>query len=452
MKPYPTYKDSGQPWLGTIPEHWETRRLKHTLSRNDNGVWGLDLPEGQVGTIVLRSTEQTVDGEWKIEEPAQRLLTKVEVAATKLIAGDMLITKSSGSELHIGKTSIVTEEIALMGCCFSNFMQRLRVKPNANPRFVRYVINGSLGRAQFVFNSNSTIGLANLNSDVIGNVFTAIPPAAEQAAIVTFLDRKTFDIERFITKKRQLIALLNEQKAALINQAVTKGLNPDVPMKDSGVEWLGEVPAHWEVRRLRFLAGKINSGVTPAGGATVYQEMGVPFLRSQNVHFDGLRLDDVAHIPESIHQEMAGSAVKPNDVLLNITGASIGRCCCVPEDFGEANVNQHVCIIRTTKVEPRFLANFLSSAPIQRQIRTDQNGASREGLNYGQIKEFFIALPPETEQASLISYIEAENAIIGKAINRIEREIELIQDYRTTLISDAVTGKIDVREAESLTT
>lgn len=435
MKPYPAYKDSGLPWLGPIPEHWGARRLKYLVSNINEQK---SVRSDQETYIALEHIES---GTGKLTLPDEEVIFESNVKCFH--KHDVLFSKLRP---YLNKVVLPEQD----GVCVGELLV-LRGRDVFLPRFLQYCL---LSKPVIDVINGSTFGSKMPRADwgFIGNLRFQIPDHSEQASIVAYLDRKTANIEHFITKKLRLIALLNDQKAAIINQAVTKGLNPDVPMKDSGVEWLGEVPAHWEVRRLRFLAGKINSGVTPAGGATVYQEMGVPFLRSQNVHFDGLRLDDVAHISESIHQEMAGSAVKPNDVLLNITGASIGRCCCVPEDFGEANVNQHVCIIRTTKVEPRFLANFLSSAPIQRQIRTDQNGASREGLNYGQIKEFFIALPPETEQASLISYIEAENAIIGKAINRIEREIELIQDYRTTLISDAVTGKIDVREAESLTT
>ena len=142
LKEYPAYKDSGVEWLGDVPEEWTVKRLKTVLSRNDGGVWGEDFDDN--GIIVLRSTEQTIDGEWCIEEPARRLLSHSEYAASRLRCGDLVVTKSSGSALHIGKTTLVTQEIEELNCCYSNFMQRLRVKSQNLPRFLYYIINGPI--------------------------------------------------------------------------------------------------------------------------------------------------------------------------------------------------------------------------------------------------------------------------------------------------------------------
>src|SRR5699024_1098458 len=136
----------------------------------------------------------------------------------------------------------------------------------------------------------------------------------------SFLDRKTKAIDALIEKKEQLIERLKEKRQALITRAVTKGFNPSVPMKDSGIEWLGEIPEEWEITKLKWLVSKIGSGKTPRGGSEVYEEEGIPFLRSQNIHFDGLRLDDVVYIDSETHKDMSSTAIKPNDVLLNITG------------------------------------------------------------------------------------------------------------------------------------
>ena len=172
----------------------------------------------------------------------------------------------------------------------------------------------------------------------------------------------------------------------MIHQAVTRGLDPDVQTKPGEIPWLENIPKHWDVRRLGQLATKFGSGVTPRGGAAVYRDTGVPFLRSQNVHFDGLRLDDVVRIPPNLHESMSASHVQPHDVLLNITGASIGRVCSVPHDLGQGNVNQHVCIIRPNQelLLSRFLVAFLSTSGAQNDIRTEQTGASREGLRSNQ--------------------------------------------------------------------
>ncbi len=166
-------RDSGIPWLGNVPIHWTTRRLKTNLCRNDGGVWGEDFDPD--GTVVLRSTEQTVGGDWKIDDPARRSLSVSERAGAMLAEGDLVITKSSGSDLHIGKTSIVTAEVAALGCCFSNFMQRLRCDGRTSPRFAYYILNSPIGREQMVYGSNTSTGLANLNGGVIGNIVARGP-------------------------------------------------------------------------------------------------------------------------------------------------------------------------------------------------------------------------------------------------------------------------------------
>ena len=145
-------------------------------------------------------------------------------------------------------------------------------------------------------------------------------------------------------------------------------------MKDSGIDWLGEIPEHWEVKKLKYFVSKIGSGVTPKGGANIYQSSGIPFLRSQNIHFEGLMLDDIVYISTIIHNRMNNSKVNVNDVLLNITGASIGRCYFIDETLKEANVNQHVCIIRpdTNIIQTIFLYYILRSSLGQRQIRIEQ--------------------------------------------------------------------------------
>src|SRR5450759_3911317 len=220
-------------------------------------------------------------------------------------------------------------------------------------------------------------------------------------------------IDSLIEKKQKMIELLKEERPAVINNAVTKGLNPDAPMKDSGIEWLGEVPENWEVKRLKYISTKIGSGVTPKGGSETYLKEGIPLLRSQNIQFDRLDFDDVAYISEETHNQMSGSKVYPNDVLLNITGASIGRCHFVPFDLKEANVNQHVCIIRpNNKIITKYFFDYLSSEKGQIQVFSSEKGISREGLTFEQIRNFSIILPQIEEQKSIVQFIESESAKI----------------------------------------
>ena len=287
-----------------------------------------------------------------------------------------------------------------------------------------------------------------LTASKIKNLYVTRPSFKEQRSIATFLDRKTEAIDSLIQKKEQLIERLKEKRQALITQAVTKGLDPDVPMKDSGIEWLGEIPEEWEVTKTKWLVSKIGSGKTPRGGSEVYKDEGIPFIRSQNIHFDGLRLDDVVYINEEIHEDMKSTAIKPNDVLLNITGASIGRASLVPNEFPKANLNQHVCILRPRKenISPDFLHLVVSSDLIQNQIFAFENGTSREGLNFSQVGSLLMSLPPLDEQKNIVRKVRKYEDRIFSLSTDIENQIEQLKEYRQSLISAAVTGKIDVRD------
>ena len=446
FKEYPSYKNSGVEWLGDVPEHWIVCLFKRQIVRNDGGVWG-EEPTGHNDTIVFRSTEQTMDGRWNIVNPALRNLSDKEKKSALLEEGDLLLTKSSGSSLHIGKTTLVDVEIAKNRCCYSNFMQRIRTTKTYNSTLGWYVLNNQLTREQFSVFSTSTTGLANLNSEIIGNIHIVVPPVNEQLKVIEYLDTETTRIDNLIAKQEKLIELLEEQRKSIISHAVTKGLNPNAPMKDSGVEWLGDVPEHWEVTFIKYITKKISSGKTPLGGAEVYTDEGVIFLRSQNIYNDGLHLDDVSFIPHEIHASMKSSAVKKNDVLLNITGGSIGRTCLVDCEIGEANVNQHVCIIRTSKDKyAKWLSVFMKSNSAQSQIFYSQTGAGREGLNFSQIGNMRLLFPPFVEQQEILDFLDQENLRFDNLILKQQSLIEKMKEYRASIISHAVTGKIDVRE------
>ncbi|MDE2591117.1 MAG: restriction endonuclease subunit S, partial [Patescibacteria group bacterium] len=204
----------------------------------------------------------------------------------------------------------------------------------------------------------------------------------------------------------------------------------------------GNIPQEWEIVKLRESTSKIGSGITPLGGSQVYDKVGISFIRSQNVHFDGLHLDDVAFISRKIHDELKNTKLRPLDVLLNITGASIGRCTYLPEDFGEGNVNQHVCIIRTTeKLNPIFLAKYLSQPIMQNRINSAQAGLSRQGLTFKEIADFDIVLPPVAEQKKITSILSNIDSLIQK---RQEYKSKL-ETLKKGLMQKLLTGQIRVK-------
>jgi tRNA pseudouridine(38-40) synthase len=202
--------------------------------------------------------------------------------------------------------------------------------------------------------------------------------------------------------------------------------------KDSGVEWIGEIPAHWEVTKIKTITIKIGSGVTPKGGAEIYELSGIPLLRSQNIYFDGFRLENVAYITSEIHDSMKNSQVQSGDVLLNITGGSIGRCYFVTNEFNEANVNQHVCIVRPNeRIITEFLYYILSSTIGQQQIDLCQTGGNREALNFEQLKNFFLCLPKVDEQKNIVQRLKTSLNNINLTIEKFRKEIELTGSSRT---------------------
>ena len=209
--------------------------------------------------------------------------------------------------------------------------------------------------------------------------------------------------------------------------------------KDSGVQWLGEIPGHWGCTRLKYLTSKIGSGSTPTGGSEVYQDSGVLFLRSQNIYNYGLKLEDVAYISEEIHEEMKGTHVKSGDILYNITGGSIGRCCLAPKSLGKANVNQHVSIVRPSNIENNYLLYCLQSEYCQLQMRVLQTGGNREGLSATAFELFNITLPPLSEQRSIVSYLDDKCGKIDEWVTKKQKEVEHLQELKQRVIADAVT-------------
>lgn len=210
--------------------------------------------------------------------------------------------------------------------------------------------------------------------------------------------------------------------------------------KPSGIEWLGDIPEHWEVKRVKDISSKIGSGITPNGGAEVYQVSGIPFLRSQNIQNNRLLLDDIAYISEEVDSKMANSRIRPNDVLLNVTGASIGRCFYVPEDFKRGNVNQHVCIIRPKRksIQTKNLHYEFISQFGQIFIDLSQNGANREGLNFQQIKNFLFLIPPLPEQTAIASYLDAKTAAIDRKMELLTTKANKYKALRRSLINETV--------------
>lgn len=443
MERYNEYKDSGVQWLGEIPSHWECVRLKTIIKDSQTGLWGGDPIHDGTDTLCLRVADFDYNkGYIKTDNLTYRHYGSELVASRLLQKRDLLLEKSGGGDLYpVGRVVRFNIENEIATC--SNFIQKLTPIDYVDSDYIYYLFRTMYSRKVNGLFFNQTTGIQNLKVKeyLSQNVF--LPPLPEQQAIANYLDTATAKIDEAIAQQKKMIDLLNERKQIIINNAVTKGLNPNAPMKDSGVDWIGEIPEHWEVIKLKHVTSKIGSGSTPRGGAEVYIDSGIMFLRSQNVYNEGLKLDDVAHIVEGVHQKMKGTQVKYNDILYNITGGSIGRCCCYDRN-DEANVNQHVSIVRPKGIVAKFLMYNLQSDNAQRQLRETLKGGNREGLAAATFKEFLVLTCSKKEQFQIVNHIEKMFVNIDQAISNATKQISLLQERKQIIINDVVTGKVKV--------
>jgi type I restriction enzyme S subunit len=281
----------------------------------------------------------------------------------------------------------------------------------------------------------------HLSTKDLNNAYFKVPPLPEQrkiAEILSTVDEKMAVIDEQLVQTQEL-------KKGLMQRLLTKGIG-HVGFKDSPS---GEIPENWQVAKLNNLVKKVGSGITPQGGRETYLKKGILFIRSQNVLFGKLKLDDVAFISREQHEKMSNSHLIPNDVLLNITGASIGRSSVVPETIAEGNVNQHVCIIRTNdKLDSQFLCQFLNSSFGQKQIDKFQAGGNRQGLNFQQIRSFNIPLPSINEQRQIAEIL---TTIDDKLQVLIDKKVQY-QELKRGLMQQLLTGqrRVKLRQKETV--
>ena len=438
-RPYPAYKDSGVEWLGEVPVYWEVKRLKYLATVNDEALPETTDPSMEIDYVDIGN----VDPIQGITDVEKLVFADAPSRARRIVRQGDVIISTVRTYLRAIAQIEATDANLIVSTGFAVIRSR-----QMDDGFVDYAVNAPYFVERVVAHSVG-VSYPAINASELVCLGIALPSLPEQRAIAAFLDRETAKIDALVARKERLIELLQEKRTALISHAVTKGLDPNVPMKDSGVEWLGEVPGHWEIRRLKHTVNKIGSGKTPSGGAERYVNDGIMLLRSQNVHFRGLKLSDVAYIDAATDDEMSNSRVHEDDVLLNITGASLGRCSVARLKGLKANVNQHVCIIRPDQCQsdPVFLAYSIESQSLQDQIFNNENGVSRDALNFEQIGSLVLSKPTIAEQSTIAAFLDRETARIDALIASVRKAIDLLKEQRTALISAAVTGKIDVRGA-----
>jgi len=416
-----------------VPEGWKKIDLEDGVSALVSGQSPNRKENAAKGTAfgILKTT--AINWGRFDEQQNQEVLDEYEPNKKHLVLeNDILITKA-GPAHRVGV--VAQAKNIRSNVLLSGKMTAIRVNDKFFPDFLSYALCQE--EAQNHLQANTT-GMAssqtNFTHDSLLRVPVLTPPLPEQKKIASILT----SVDEVIETTQKKIDKLQDLKKATRNELLTRGIG-HTEFKDSE---LGRIPKSWEIKPLGKVSNKVGSGVTPRGGASVYQTQGVILIRSQNIHFDGLKLKGVAHISEEIHAGMKGSIVHGGDVLLNITGASIGRCTVVPQNFAQANVNQHVCIIRTTdELHNKFLNMWLSSDYGQDQIMRFQAGGNREGLNFEQIRSIQVPVPHLDEQERSGEIIDS----IQTSINEVQLKLHQTQFLKKSLMQDLLTGKVRVQ-------
>ncbi|GAB7014736.1 restriction endonuclease subunit S [Methanogenium cariaci] len=414
LKPYSSYKDSGVEWLGDVPEHWVVVSLRYL--------------------VVIRSGEAP---------PADKdVIGHYPVFGANGIIGRCSRFNSKEQHVVVGRvgTAGAVNVTPREAWITDNVLIIDPLSKSILPAFLPLLLNVV-----------DLASLTNQNAQPLitgGNIKSRkaiVPPLPEQTAIVRFLDYADNRIRRSIHAKQKLIKLLEEEKQAVIHQAVTRGLDPDVRLKPSGVEWLGDVPEHWDVVTLRRV---ISRAVDGPHHSPNYLDKGIPFLSARNIRVDHWKLDDAKFISEQDYADFSKRVVPEIGDVLYTKGGTTGVARVVDLEF-RFQVWVHVAVLKIiqSKIIPEFLATVLNSPLCYEQAQLFTRGATNQDLGLNRMKNIVFTLPPLTEQQTIMTHINKMMHSILSEIERAYREIALLREYRTRLIADVVTGKLDVREA-----
>lgn len=428
IKPYEKYKDSGIAWLGKIPEYWQISKAKHILFQKKQTLNPiLNCGSISFGKIVYKDNDRV----------------PIETKATyqELLKGEFLINPLNlNFDLKSLRTGLSTIDVVV-----STGYIVLQNNINFNKNYLKWLLH------QFDVSFMKTLGdgvRQTLSYTEFKNTDLPYISVSEQTTIANFLDYKTAKIDRFIFKKKQLIKLLNEQKAGIINDAVTKGLNPNAKMKPSGIEWLGDIPEHWEVRKLKYVANCFPSNIDKHSKDGEKQ---VRLCNYTDVYKNDFITNDMnLMVATATDDQIEKFSLQIGDVIItkdSETANDIAVPALVKEELENVVCGYHLSVLRPySKLIGEYLFRVLQCKPINIQFEVCSNGVTRVGLGVYDMKKAQIPVPPLSEQTAIVSHIEKETAIITKTIATIEKEMALVQEYRTALIAEAVTGKIDVRE------
>jgi type I restriction enzyme S subunit len=442
-KPYPAYKDSGVEWLGLVPEHWQIKRLKHIANVQTGVAKGKDNEGKDIIEVPYLRVANVQDGYLSLDDVTTIEIPREDLERYSLQPGDVLMNEGGDFD-KLGRGSVWQGEIE--PCIHQNHV--FAVRPTAVPSEWLNAFTGSLA-AQFYFmgRAKQSTNLASISSSNIMELPVAMPPAAEIDLLLAHIDRETARLDALVAKKTRFTELLREKRQALITHAVTKGLDPNVKMKDTGVEWLGEVPEHWEIKRLRF-AVTLNPSIRPDLQEDPTCE--VSFLPMEAIGEDGsLRLEQSRAVQDvrngySYFEDGDVAFAKVTPCFENGKGALMQGLQCAA-GFGTTELT----VMRPLQdfMDARHLSYIVQSTQFRSlgaAAMTGAGGLKRVPDEF--TRNFLVALPPRPERELIGDHLDREATRIDALLRKTERSIELLKERRTALITAAVTGQIDLRE------
>ena len=431
MKKYETYKDSGLEWLGMVPEHWEIDKLKYQFglvtapSESSNKI-GLENIESATGRFI--KTDSDFEGDGIAFQPKDIVYGKLRPYLQKV-----WLAEFSGSA--VGDFYV------------------FRCNEGTYPTFMKYML---LSHNFTVEADGSTYGakMPRVSCEFIGNLKWAMPPLSEQRTIASYLDHKVGKIDTLISEKEKMVEDLKAYRSSLITETVTKGLNKEVKMKDSGLEWLGMVPEHWKVMPIKYVLEQSNEGIKigPFGSTLtgkVSTEHPVRVYGQWNIVGKDFNAGK-NFVTEETYHELSSYQISANDILISMMG-TVGKCAIIPETADKGIMDSHIVKIRLdkNKVLPEYFYYIYDkdcSKVIIEQIQCNKRGSIMDGLNSSLIKNFVITLPPLSEQRTITSYLGQKVGQIDTSISELEHQLSDLKSYKSSLITEAVTGKIDLRD------
>ena len=445
-KRYERYKDSGVEWIGEIPEHWEIGRLKNSIKSCRNGIWG-DEPQGDNNDVAcIRVTDfNRINMEIEVNDITIRNIPASKQKMYLLKYGDLLIEKSGGGEKQpVGFVTIFKHNIPAV---YANFIARMELKEEkAYSGFYKYVHSAMYSVRLNVRSIKQTTGIQNLDTNYYFEERVIYPPLNEQKAIANFLDQKTAEIDALIADKEKLIELLQEKRQAIITEAVTKGLNPNVRMKDSGIEWIGEIPEHWEVRKIKYLA-TVNPNKSEIRHLPA--ELEVTFIPMEKIIATG-KVD--YSLTNAIENLIDGyTYFKDGDIIMaKVTPCFENGNIAIVEGLlngiGFGTTELHVLRCHSNCYN-RFLFYYLQSAIFKSKGISEMYGvAGLKRIPTDFILDYKLGIPDYYEQKQIADYLDKITFEIDELISNVKFQIQKLKEYRQSLIFEAVTGKIDVRE------